>query len=294
MDSIRREEFGLDNDEALGEAGRKLRTVQNDRMGRALQRLSRELYSTDSHFVLELVQNSDDNIYTDGVEPSLTFSLFPDKILVHNNEVGFSERNLRALCDVGKSTKASIQGFIGCKGIGWKSVFRVTDRPEIYSNGFRVKFDLESDRSLGFVLPTWINEDLPGPSPPDCTTTGGGTLTVLPLKDPALASGLALKLNDIRPTLLLFLRRLHHITIKLVTPEQNSDSTSPPSPRTMVMSKSTLPRPPGLPSQASIVQLVTSSHSPLASCDTGGCERWLVVKSIIQTKVRHIRHTTNK
>ncbi len=35
-------------------------------MGRALQRLSAELYSRDTHFVLELVQNSDDNAYAPG------------------------------------------------------------------------------------------------------------------------------------------------------------------------------------------------------------------------------------
>lgn len=36
-------------------------------MGRALQRLSAELYSRDTHFVLELVQNADDNKYPEGV-----------------------------------------------------------------------------------------------------------------------------------------------------------------------------------------------------------------------------------
>jgi hypothetical protein len=46
--------------------GGKLREVQNARMGRALQRLSAELYSRDTHFVLELVQNADDNAYPPG------------------------------------------------------------------------------------------------------------------------------------------------------------------------------------------------------------------------------------
>jgi hypothetical protein len=39
-------------------------------------------------------------------------------------QVGFSEANLRALCDVGNSTKAATTGYIGQKGIGFKSVFR--------------------------------------------------------------------------------------------------------------------------------------------------------------------------
>lgn len=39
-----------------GWAGGRLCAVQNARMGRALQRLSAELYDKDTHFVLELVQ----------------------------------------------------------------------------------------------------------------------------------------------------------------------------------------------------------------------------------------------
>lgn len=43
-----------------------------------------------------------------------------------NNEVGFSANNIRALCDVGNSTKMGHNaGYIGKKGIGFKSVFRV-------------------------------------------------------------------------------------------------------------------------------------------------------------------------
>ncbi|GFH15830.1 DUF3883 domain-containing protein [Haematococcus lacustris] len=101
--------------------------VQNARMGRALSRLSQELYSRDSHFVLELVQNADDNSYPPGVIPTLEFVLHEDRITVLNNEVGFSEANLRALCDVGRSTKANVSGYIGQKGIGFKSVFRVRE-----------------------------------------------------------------------------------------------------------------------------------------------------------------------
>jgi hypothetical protein len=47
--------------------------------------------------------------------------------------VGFAEANMRALCDVGSSTKASISGYIGQKGIGFKSVFR-------WARGYRARF----------------------------------------------------------------------------------------------------------------------------------------------------------
>ena len=72
------------------------------------------------------VQNADDNIYLENVEPTLTFILRDSGIIVLNNEQGFSAQNIRALCDVGNSTKkGSNAGYIGKKGIGFKSVFRV-------------------------------------------------------------------------------------------------------------------------------------------------------------------------
>lgn len=60
------------------------------------------------------------------MEPTLTFILQESGIIVLNNEQGFSVENIRALCDVGNSTKkGSTAGYIGQKGIGFKSVFRV-------------------------------------------------------------------------------------------------------------------------------------------------------------------------
>lgn len=60
------------------------------------------------------------------MEPTLAFILRDSGIVVLNNEQGFSAKNMRALCDVGNSTKkGSSTGYIGKKGIGFKSVFRV-------------------------------------------------------------------------------------------------------------------------------------------------------------------------
>ncbi|KAI6695806.1 hypothetical protein NL676_023516, partial [Syzygium grande] len=59
VESIRREEFGLDP--SLSSTESNLLKKQHARLGRALHCLSQELYSQDSHFLLELVQNADDN-----------------------------------------------------------------------------------------------------------------------------------------------------------------------------------------------------------------------------------------
>ena len=61
IESLRREEFGVNVE--LSEDGRRLMDKQHQRLGRSLERLSKDLYSKDTHFVLELVQNADDNAY---------------------------------------------------------------------------------------------------------------------------------------------------------------------------------------------------------------------------------------
>lgn len=160
IESIRRENFGI-GVELEGEQ-QLVAAKQREREGRGIQRLSLELYSKDTHFVLELIQNADDNSYprqkpglSTALPPSLKFVITEKAIEVLNNEVGFSESNIRAICDVGKSTKgAHRSGYIGQKGIGFKSVFRITHKPAIHSNGFHICFDASSD-PIGFILPHW-------------------------------------------------------------------------------------------------------------------------------------------
>ncbi|KAE8650296.1 protein NO VEIN [Cucumis sativus] len=221
---IRRDEFGLDLDLPISETG--MLRKQHARLGRALHCLSQELYSQDSHFLLELVQNADDNIYPQSVEPTLAFIFEESGIVVLNNEEGFSAKNIRALCDVGNSTKkGSNAGYIGKKGIGFKSVFRITDAPEIHSNGFHVKFDI-SEGQIGFVLPTIIspcNVNLYGKLATSASdhedTNIWNTCIVLPFRS-KLSGGVNLINNivnmfaDLHPSLLLFLHRLQCIKIR--------------------------------------------------------------------------------
>ncbi|TKY59983.1 hypothetical protein E2542_SST17078 [Spatholobus suberectus] len=223
IESIRRDEFGLDS--SLSDIDSCMLKKQHARLGRALHCLSQELYSQDSHFILELVQNADDNNYPENVEPTLTFILRDSGIVVLNNERGFSAQNMRALCDVGNSTKkGSNAGYIGKKGIGFKSVFRVTDAPEIHSNGFHVKFDI-SEGQIGFVLPTVV---------PPCdigllrrmtsTDTDSyddnpwNTCILLPFRS-HVSEGMAMNsvltmFSDLHPSLLLFLHHLKCIKLR--------------------------------------------------------------------------------
>ncbi|KAJ1570005.1 hypothetical protein HK096_006342, partial [Nowakowskiella sp. JEL0078] len=216
VESIRQKEFGIglvSND--IGPKGKAVLLAQYGRGCRALQRLSEELYSQDSHFALELLQNADDNKYKSGQIPTIEFVISNATIIVRNNEKGFSEKNIRALCDVGKSTKKKGgAGYIGHKGIGFKSVFRVSANPEIHSNGFHVRF---SDND--YIVPQWMDNglDVSVSKLFDMSNTvDNQTLVVLPLRETGNGSveRLVARLADIQPSLLLFLHRIRKIVVR--------------------------------------------------------------------------------
>ena len=104
----------------------------------ATGRLAGELYADAAHFVCEVLQNADDNTYAADVAPSIEFRLDMAseggraELVISNNERGFRRCDVVAICQTGGSTKTA-SGFIGKKGLGWKSVFAVTARPEVHS-----------------------------------------------------------------------------------------------------------------------------------------------------------------
>lgn len=179
----------------------------------ACSRLAEDLYGEEEHFLFELIQNADDNNYAEGVIPSLDISVkdieIADEIktclILRNNEIGFSEDNVKSLCRIGQSTKKKIAGFIGEKGIGFKSVFAVTEKPYIFSNGFQFslpKTIMLGNVKLGYIVPVW--EDIP---PIEINTN---TTIVIPLNNP---DGVVRKIQEIAPQTLLFLHKLSSISI---------------------------------------------------------------------------------
>ncbi|XP_054913525.1 uncharacterized protein wu:fj29h11 [Poeciliopsis prolifica] len=254
IEDIRKSEFGIGVE--LNPEGQKLMQVHQERLGRSLDRLSTELYSKDTHFVLELIQNADDNSYPSGggAVPALAFVVERDCITVLNNETGFQERNVRAICDVGRSTKGKHKyGYIGQKGIGFKSVFKVTDCPEIHSNGFHLRFDRNCG-PMGYILPHWTENERPLDAQlKDVHRHSWTTKICLPLRSESHQTRNLF--HDVHPSLLLFLHRLRSITI------YNQSEK-----RLVTMTRKDL------------------SHNVLEVEHTEGTERWLVVKTTLQPK----------
>jgi len=91
--------------------------------------LSQSAYTSPSHFALEMIQNADDE---KSVEIKFYFEK-DNKIVVTNKGKKFSKNDVKTICYAGHSLKKNKKGFFG---IGFKSVKRVTDTPQIISGNF--------------------------------------------------------------------------------------------------------------------------------------------------------------
>ncbi|KAK1938393.1 hypothetical protein X943_000873 [Babesia divergens] len=169
IDDIRRTEFGVGiiqdglNKTAQQRAAdteiQQVMEKQSQRLARSIKRLSEDLYNTRIHLQLELLQNADDNEY-DCKSPEIIFLLDPEAIVVMNNECGFKEKDVRSLCDIGTSTKLdNSERKIGKFGIGFKSVFLVTQSPHIFSNGYHFMFssDPGMKNNTPYIMPHWVD-----------------------------------------------------------------------------------------------------------------------------------------
>ena len=212
VEQIRRNEFGFDDttgQPSLNPLVAKLR--------RALKQLATGIFEHAHHYVFELTQNADDNSYPTDAEHFLKFVLLEDDptntpgsqgcLCVLNDETGFEKRHVESLCDIGNSTKkGNREGYIGEKGIGFKSVFLISDRPHIISNGYSFHFRRDDCQAgLGYIVPHW-DDQVPA------VAEGIPTAILLPLRR---ASGVdvAKQLADIEPECILFLRRLRRIEL---------------------------------------------------------------------------------
>lgn len=177
------------------------------KLERALERLSNDLYNKKTHFLLEVVQNADDNVYGASIVPTLRLRIEDRFVVFECNELGFKAANVEAICDIGRSTKPrekNPRGFIGEKGIGFKSVFTVADQVYISSGPYSFHFDKTAP--LGMITPI-LGSRYPA--------VRGWTTFHLHLAPSENGNDLSTQLRDVRPTLLLFLRQLRILCITI-------------------------------------------------------------------------------
>ena len=95
-----------------------------------------DLYSDISHFVYEILQNAEDAYASE-----IIFNLFDDKLVIEHNGVPFTPSDIDAISSISniKNLKKTNPDSIGKFGIGFKSVYNITESPRIQSG----KYDFE-------------------------------------------------------------------------------------------------------------------------------------------------------
>jgi len=203
--------------------------LAKDKMiGNSVMVLARELYSKDVRFIFELLQNADDNHYSRvqaaEQQPTVAFHLYQHKVVIECNEDGFNEANLRAICNIGSSSKVGGHGYIGEKGIGFKSVFKVARRVLIQSGDYSFTFTHNpGDLGMGMISPEW--EDSADETPAE----GWTRITLYLHKDSEAATryqDILKQLNELDNTMLLFLKKLRRIDVTIYDKDDDEVSST--------------------------------------------------------------------
>jgi hypothetical protein len=155
----RRAELARRAIEVLGDAPKAVSQANAEEL------LARRVYTDPGHFLIELLQNAED------AGASVWRVDFGDRaITVWHNGTPFDAKDLVGVTSIGQTTKRKQQ--IGFFGVGFKSVYEVTDRPRIYSDVYQFEIaDVSIPKYLGARRPDGVRPD--------------GTVLVLPLRDPS-------------------------------------------------------------------------------------------------------------
>lgn len=186
---------------------------------RALERII-QLYTDKSHFVYELLQNAEDAGAT-----KIKFCQYADKLIVLHDGHPFSVKNLQGLCDIGKSDKTDDLNQIGEFGVGFKSVYGICEKVELYSH------PTEADIKSGFSQFAVEIRDFTHPIDIDDQEMEKGYTTkfVFPFSVGFTFSGfstvdrlnevLAGRLQNLGITTLLFMKNLQFIDYEIDLPD---------------------------------------------------------------------------
>ena len=165
-------------------------------LARAETLLSRRVYTDPAHCLVELLQNAEDAGAT-----CWRVRIDADAVHIWHDGVPFDARDVVGVLSIGQTTKG--QSHIGLFGVGFKSVYAICERPQIYSDVWQFEV---ADVSLPRALAT-----RPDGAPAD------GTLLVLPLRAPqdpgSGAEALARRAHALSAHVLLTLRNIRRISI---------------------------------------------------------------------------------
>lgn len=155
-----------------------------------------DLYTKSEHYIYELLQNTEDTKAT-----SVEFRIFPNRLKLIHNGRPFNYKDIEAITNVGNSTKIDPNN-IGRFGIGFKSVYTITQTPHITSGEYNFKIK-------EYLVPEPQDEKI---------KDMGKTVITLPFENKTkseseLYKTVKEKLVSIKLINLLFLKNIKEITI---------------------------------------------------------------------------------
>ena len=176
-------------------------------VGRYGKSLLTDLYDDRTHFIYELLQNAEDALRRRDNEPRsrmVRFNLSRQALRISHYGKPFDQRDVEGICGIARSTREGDLTRIGRFGIGFKSVYGFTRRPEIHSGG--EDFGIDS-----FVWPS---------AQPAIERDPDQTVFVMPLRDAEENSAeITEGLQRINLDTLLFLREIDTIEWSLPSGE---------------------------------------------------------------------------
>ena len=167
-------------------------------IGRIGRMLLADRYDDRTHFIYELLQNAEDALAKRADwqgQRSVRFHLLERELRFSHFGSPFDEADVRGICGIDESTKGITQ--IGRFGIGFKSVYAFTERPEVHS-------DAEDFAIENFVWPVAV---------PGVDRAADETIILMPLQKqaPADREEIEAGLQRLGPDVLLFLREIEEI-----------------------------------------------------------------------------------
>ena len=106
----------------------------------SLESLSSDIYTDNTRFIYELLQNADDASSNNG-KLDVLITLKDNYLTLSHQGEKFSEIDIESICSVGDGNKRSDENKTGFKGIGFKSVFSHSDYVIINTGNYCFKFD---------------------------------------------------------------------------------------------------------------------------------------------------------
>lgn len=180
-----------------------IRKQNMERYGTDIKRVGDMLlanrYDDRTHFIFELLQNAEDALALRSKDwngyRSVKFCLNDNALNVSHFGKPFDEKDVHGICAIAESTKNITE--IGHFGIGFKSVYAFTDRPQIHSGA--EDFAIEN-----YVWPIAVTPHPRGPNE---------TIIIIPLKaiDAAERAEIADGLQRLGARTLIFLREIEEI-----------------------------------------------------------------------------------